>query len=501
MDFEPVYEKICFGKHSGDFKEQIKVESKTDISVLEVSSILSVTGFSFVEEPVVMNGKVGYEGKLNFYVCYVDEQGEVKKVECGAEFKGAFSDAKIKASDKARISVEIVKTEADVSGARLLSSAYLNVKCQTEESQECSALVSGGNLVVQEKEIEYNKSLGIRTGSYPLEEEFEVAYAVKEVLFHRVEACITAVQCGVGTIIVDGEGQIDVIMLQKSQKRDIIKESKRIPFRMEIECEDAMPSMSAVAFVKERSFKTNVSVDEEKGVSTVNVSANLFFSAECFSKQTVTIANDAFSTNKEIEIEEQNICFNQDLEQRALEFPVRGRAIVGELPVGANLTATCGERAEIVKRECAEGVVSVTGIMHASALFTDNDGRVFTRKIEIPFEVKEQLNSCCCSNIDTIVKIRGAETKIISLTEVEGTFNVCVSVYPKEQRLERVVKSATEKGDLPVKEGTISVYISTEGENLWSLAKRLKVSPETLVQTNKELCFPLTGNERIVIIR
>ncbi len=500
MGFEPVYEKICFSKRGVDFKEQIKVESKTDIAVSEISSVLSVSAFTFVEEPEIMSGKACYEGRVNFYVCYLDDQGEVKKVECGAEFKGAFNDAQINANSKAKISVEVNKTEADVSGARFLVSAYLNVKCQTEECMDCPALLSGGNLVVEEKEIEYVKSMGNRTGTYPLEEEFELPYSVKEVLFHRVEARITAVQCGIGTIIVDGEGQIDVIMLQKSQKRDIIKESKKVPFRMEIECEDAMPSMNAVAFVKERSFKTDVSVDQEKGVSTVSVLANLCFNAECFSKQTITVANDAFSTEKEIELEEQNICFNKDLEQRALEFSVKGRALVGELPVGANLVATCGERAEIVKRECAEGTIGVAGVMHAIAFFTDNDGRVFTRKIEIPFEVNEQLNSYC-SSVTTVVKIRGGETKILSLTEVEGTFDVCISVYPKEQRVERVIKSAKEKGDLPVKEGAISVYISTEGENLWSLAKRLKVSPEALVQTNKELCFPLTGNERIVIIR
>ena len=47
----------------------------------------------------------------------------------------------------------------------------------------------------------------------------------------------------------------------------------------------------------------------------------------------------------------------------------------------------------------------------------------------------------------------------------------------------------------------ISVYIPLEGEGLFSLAKRLNVSPESLVNTNRELNFPLSGKERIVIYR
>ena len=52
-----------------------------------------------------------------------------------------------------------------------------------------------------------------------------------------------------------------------------------------------------------------------------------------------------------------------------------------------------------------------------------------------------------------------------------------------------------------VNDSAVSVYIPLDGEGLFALAKRLNVCPETLVATNPDLQFPLTGKERIVIFR
>ena len=58
---------------------------------------------------------------------------------------------------------------------------------------------------------------------------------------------------------------------------------------MEIDCEDAMPTMRATAKVYEKALKTQVEVDEETGKSKVLVSLNLYLSGEAFICQTVTV--------------------------------------------------------------------------------------------------------------------------------------------------------------------------------------------------------------------
>ena len=56
-------------------------------------------------------------------------------------------------------------------------------------------------------------------------------------------------------------------------------------------------------------------------------------------------------------------------------------------------------------------------------------------------------------------------------------------------------------GDKKTEDSAISVYIPREGEELWSLAKRLNATPESIMSANKDLQFPLTGKERIAVYR
>ena len=66
------------------------------------------------------------------------------------------------------------------------------------------------------------KSYGLRESVVPVEEQFELPFVVEDVLGQRAEPIVTAVQCGVGTIIVDGEILLSAILLQNREKNDII---------------------------------------------------------------------------------------------------------------------------------------------------------------------------------------------------------------------------------------------------------------------------------------
>jgi hypothetical protein len=91
--------------------------------------------------------------------------------------------------------------------------------------------------------------------------------------------------------------------------------------------------------------------------------------------------------------------------------------------------------------------------------------------------------------------------KVLSINEVELEVQSVFSLNVYEKGCINFVKNVKCGEDKPVCDSAISVYIAREGEDLWSLSKRLNVCPETLVLTNKDLQFPLTGKERIVVYR
>ncbi|MBR1968298.1 MAG: DUF3794 domain-containing protein [Clostridia bacterium] len=498
---EPVFEKINIHQREGEIKEQIKADVKTDVSSEAVSGILAVAPWVTVSESEVLNGKIRYGGKVIFYISYIDGDGLLKKCECGSEFVGEIKNDNILGNERAYLTAEVDKAETDLSGLKLSVSAFITVKAGVAGASEVNALVGGENLVVKESELVSAKSLGVCRGIYPLEEEFEVSYLVEEVLYHRADAVITAVQSGVGTIIVDGEVLLSLIMLQKSDKNDIIKETRNLPFRMEIECEESMPNMQAVARVKERSFKTDIAVDENNGKSVVGVNVSLAFEGEAFADGTATVASDVFSTENDVEIIKEEYPFYKTCEVRSYSAVINGKAEVNELPVGAVILAVGNEKASIISTACDDGALTVTGVFGATAFVRDGDGKVFTRKLELPFEKSFDAGFNCQTEITVTVKATRGSAKITSLTEMETDAELRFTVYPTEKCSHKVVKEIKVLGEKRKKDAAISIYIPEEGEELWSLAKRLNVCPDTLIATNKDLQFPLTGNERIVIYR
>ena len=500
MPFEPVFEDINLNRRKGIIKEHIKVECKTEVPAVNVAKILNVTSRAVVTRSEVMDKEIYYEGKSTFFICYRTEEGEIEKCECGTEFKGSIKNSDV-SSCRVQVTATVEKTEADVSGVRLAVSGYVGIEALVTECKRVNALSGGKELITDGKEISLLKSYGVRESVFPIEEEFEVDYVISDVLSQRAQAFVTAVQCGVGCIIVDGEVMLSAILLQSKEKNDIIRENKILPFRAEIECEDAMPSMSATAFVQEKSFKTDISVDKDNNKSTVRANVMLMLSGEALYGENVQVVQDAFSVAEELELEKEEFSFVRPCDLRSESKEITVTAVTDALPVGTTLVSCINEKAEILSESCGQNGLNVTGVITLTCFFKDNDGKIFSRRVESPFETT--LNAMCQAECEYTVRAiaHKARVRLISETQLEISTEVFWTVYPYEKCNLSVIKGVKSLGEKNKQTHAISVYIPCEGEELWTLAKRLNVSPQELINTNQDLQFPLSGKERIVVYR
>ncbi len=497
---EPIFEKISYEQKLPEVAHQVKVDCKSNIASEEIANILVVSPFVCVDSHEILDAKVKFDGKINFYITYIDKEGNIKKCECGAEFSGDTDMGDNFADSKAKLSVCVQKVEYDLNGIYLTLTAILSAVVKPTKMIEKSALIGGEDLYTNQCEFCSMQNLGKRTGAYSIEEEFDLNYPVEEVLYHKAQAVITATQCGVGSIIVDGEVFLSLVLLQKNEKKDIIKETRHLPFRMEIESEEAMPNMLATASVKEKSFKTDVGVDEENGSSVVVAHISLMFEGEAYNQVNKMVVQDVFSTQREIEIIKEDCEQTYPLESRNYSFEVSGMAGIGELPIGATAPVICMESINILESKATLKGLCVTATYSGSIYFKDGD-KVISRKFEMPFE-KEFVGEFDENTIlECEAKAFKGQAKIVSSTEVDidGEVYLSLSLFKKCQtKLVSDIKLLEEKQE---NNSAISVYLAIKDEEQFSLAKRLNVCPEKLIETNQDLQFPLTGNERIVVYR
>lgn len=497
MPVAPVFEKLCAREKTGEIVSQVKAECKTDVPTEIVEKILNENVCATVTLGEVKKGKAEFVGKATFFVCYSAQDG-IKKFECGAEIRDALIGDAIEDGDTVKLSFSIDKPEIDLSGLKTAVSAYLTVKGEIFRKKEYPALTGGDGLFCDDLAANTLKHVGAASSVYSVEEEFEVPYCVSEVLCHRAEACVSSVQCGVGTVICDGEIYLSEILLQSGEKSDIIRENKIFPFRAEIACEDAMPQNFASCRVKVRSLKTDVGVDADKNLSNVTVSVSLSLNGEAFSLNEETFAKDAFSIENELTVTKETVKFYAEGEPLSVYEKFTGR-VAADGVENAKAVTVMSEKAEIASATVANGEITVTGAATINALFFGEDGKPFSRKAEIPFEHKIPYGGG--NRIDVTVTPKRAGVKIVGGTELECEVETVLSVYEEKEYSAEIV-SAVEQGEKKAEnDAAISVYIPLEGENLWDLAKRLNADPDTLLSTNKDLRFPLTGKERIVVYR
>ena len=479
--------------------QTIKAECKTEISTEQTAKILSVNAFPVLTKDSLGADCVSFSGVVNFYICYQDSQGEIKKYECSTDFSG---DIKCEVLPDCKLFTDIVleKTDADASGVRLSVSATLTAKAILTQTQAIDCLVNGEELIVNPVEVQTVKSLGVRESLYPIQEEFELDFAVDCVLSQRLDARITAVQCGVGTVIIDGEAEITAIFLQKGEKNDIIRENRSVPFRVEVECEEAMPSNFAVATVRERSIKTDFAVDLEKNKSVMNASINLRFIAEAFGFTTTTLADDLFCTTKLISCENKRAECIEPLECRFATCLAQTPISLQDLD-GAKILALGNERCELTEVKALATGVSILGAVYFTIYAQTENGELITRKLECPISC--QAECVLPSDCDFTFEVRcvRAKAKPIDSQTADAEFTLYLTFFPKQKCFFDYVEQVTVLGEKPTQTQAISVYIPLNGESLWSLSKRLNTPPERLIATNKDLQFPLTGKERIVIYR
>ena len=497
MAIEPVFEKLTVNEKIGETTCQMKVECKTDVPAESVERILNETACAVINLGEISDGRAEINGKATFFICYLTADG-IKKCECGAEIKDALVSDAISPVDTVNIRWETDRVATDLSGLKATVSAYITVKAEIIKNAEYPVLTGGENVFCDLKSVKTVKTYGVVSSAATTEETFDLGYAVEEVISHRAEVCLTAVQCGVGTIICDGEIYLTEILLQSGEKNDIIRENRVITFRAEIECEDAMPQFSATcrAFVK--SLKTDVSVDREKNISAVTAQVSVGLTGEAFAESEETFAADAFNTENQLALVKTRVNAAVQSAPVCTHKQISGKAAIRDVGAARVITAA-NEKIDALYFTKKDGTLIVSGALTVNALFADEDGKPFSVKADVPFET--EIPAPDGENISVSAAIKIAGVKLITLTEIECEAEAIFSVYSEKNYATEVITAVTVGEPKTVQSAAVSVYIPLAGESLWGLAKRLNVCPETLVATNSDLQFPLTGKERIAVYR
>ena len=466
------------------------IECKLPLTEEEYKEILAIDATASLISTECYNSEIKYNGRAIFTVIYKSENS-IKKQEAGVEFSFKCDFEKCLEGMASLSDIKCDNVKVNFVNGIAVASAVILFKGEITKPLEIEYFVKENQIMVKNQDLEYSLEVCKVKREFKLEDEFELPILVGDVLCHTEKVCVTACQSGIGVVIVDGEVELTSLICPLEQGKEPVTVVKKIPFRTEAECSDALPELLACAFVSVKNTSLKVYVDEAKNKSTVSVEVMLETSAKVYNYTLFSYCVDAYSPEYEIKLNKEDKKVDKIIGFKCVEEKISSE-ISFDAQKNSRLIGVISDKIEDVRYNLLDGEILIEGILNVSCLFVGET--YFSKSALVPFSLKVKIDGnkfdfIKCEAVDVKVSKNHAEfmLKISFLDLLECKFKAITEVLEGQKK--------------KVNNSAISVYIPNCGDELWDVAKELGVLEEDILKINKDLEFPLTGNERIVVYR
>lgn len=454
-----------------------------------LDKIYSLTACTRGGECEITGEELTYGGTVNFNAVFSAE--EINRVEVGAKFTFKSPlDAEFDHAS-AKYSVQDVAVKND--GGMLYCVCDLIAEITLEKSVEKSVAVETDALKLTDTFI---NSLPVYVKkNVTVDDDFSVK-RVRRALVSDAHAVVTAVSAGDNVVTVDGEVVLNACFLPFSENSDILKETRLIPFRYELDADGVSADSPASAFALVSGVALKIYVDEESGKASVSAAIGVDISASAYSVREIDYISDAYSPDRELiltrdELEQNSVVsFNGETVRAALKAACK-------VPEYTRLVKVIGERIEGASYRVDGEDLIIDGVIAGDALFADSDNVYIAEKLVAPFSL-ELKTSGEIADLGVIAESFNAKIRSGEI-ECDVTFKVGFAVMSKTTA--NVVTSIEEGAQKTPNESAISVYVAKKGDTEWDVIKNLGVDGEIVRKLNPNAEYPLKGGEKLIVFR
>lgn len=460
----------------------------------EISSILAVQAKAVPSEATCADGEVQYGGKTLLCIVYEDGDKKVCRAERGVEFYHKAEGGLVTPACFARAALTCENVTWRREGSGLYVSVVVEADIGVYGNKQMEYLAGGEGLIVKKDVARVYKTVCV-SGDTEGEDEFDTDY-VGDILLHSEKAVVNHVYAGGGQIDVEGELALNICVLKGDN--GVCSYERLIPFKISLPSEEAFGRVAPSARVDVKSAHLSAGTDEEKGASHIVLSYTL--SAECYLTvyDEISVVEDGFSTLAEITLKKKNEGGRYALKHTKTTERVSGEAIISpEIEGEFTLQATTLPRAEITCRKGERGM-EAEGAVQAEVILCSADGSHRSATLSLPFVFPLDIEGdyveaeCAVCGLNVRRKKNGE-------TEAEATLRLSLRAY--ETQSWGYVCEVEEGEPYGTADSGFSVFMTSVGEDLWQVSKRLACAPEALQKSNPELQFPLKDGERIYVYR
>lgn len=488
------YENVC----ANFLKEVAQVDRVVELKLplqdgSNVAKVLSVVADGRAVSAVANEGEVDFNGRVAFKLTYISDDEQLGSLDYFADFGEKIS-ADVKQGNIVNGVAEVVETDIASNGELKLAAVvkitvYASVKseteCLVETPEECYA--EKADVDVKTFADCANKELVV-TG------DDAVGGDVKKILSTDCVAAVGELSAGDGVAFVSGVASARVTYAMG----DTIKCSVfEMPFSEEIEINvDDLGSLSCDAEVK----NVRIIISGTEGDNVIEIEALVALKVCSYLTKKTSVVKDVFMLDREIVVERNKFEYSQFDKTFIFDDKLTDSAKLSESRSAVREILSPVNASNNVARVWAEsGKIFIEGLISSTVIYSDENG-FNSVKVEVPYSTS--FNADVAGN--ETLKASGVVTEIMPKIkrdrEIELTAKLNFKVESSTVRLLNVITNVTEGEVKPINESTVSVYIVSEGDTIWDVAKAFSASPDRITAQNN-ITENLEEGQRIVYFR
>ena len=503
---EILTEELPLQRFAGAGLSQAVVEGEVALpgGLREETHVLSTEAMAVLDRSLAENGRVTADGKVTFHVLYTQgDPTRVNALEATADFTHTTDIAGASAGMSAPVSLMVEHVEANAQGGRLHLMAIVRVYTRvfTDEPLPVVTGVRGTDGLMTRTET----LSGVRPAAHGVQDvlireecELGAVLQITDTLYATATAAVQEVMGGEGRATLSGHVQLEVTHTSAMPSRPVVITRHTLPFEETIALAgESGDSLCCSAVVKDVAVLSQDGPEE--GERTLRAEVLLGLSVQSVRQREMKLLLDAYTTQGDtLDLNVQPV--SRAIAHRQVHTAESGKMTLlldDQPPARTPLRAVL--RPVMTEWSRAGGKLWVEGMMETTLLYmTDDSDAPVSIQAEEPF----RMAFACDLSLPDSLTLTPGNIEVIGITSdrVEIKYILHLDCYDVQLRQDALVTQVSAQ-PAEASEPGILLCFSQPGESVWDIAKKYRVSPESLKRMNPELADGGDKAQRVILWR
>jgi len=479
--------------------EKVKtIEISGDIIVPDIKpdiiSIITTTGNTYIYKEEISKSRIRVDGNVDAYVIYLSENGETRSIQTTLNFIENLDDDNISEDMHVKESVVLRNIETRILNERKITvKANVEIKCEFFENSNIEMFNRFEELQDVEKleeSLKVRSIRGLNRVKSSIKENINVDNNcdVAEILKTDISLSNYENKISYNKVLAKADVNIKIMFLTEDGLIKTVQETYPLMSFIDIEniLEENICNIDYM--VRNMLFKAN-----SKEMHSISCQVDFEVNCEVFENKEINTIQDMYGTKKDINFSKKEVEVQTDTEPVVLNIRIDEKILIEDITNIHNIDAN----ALIVNKTMVGGFANYEGEIELTLFYeTDNRNGLNIKKAKIPFFAKGDID---CNDAEARI-----ENKQFDLNNEYINCGIDAQIVQRNMSLRKInlienleYKEIEDSGDY-----NIIIYFIKHGDTIWNIAKKFRVSMDSIIKTNMiENPNMINSGDKLYIVR